>query len=394
MGITQIEITKAKPKLKPYALPDGHGLSLVIAPSGSKLWRFKYRFGKKQRLMSLGSFPLVSLAKARELHLDARRKVSTGIDPIQNMSESQTALETGPKAEVIANGWFEHWKVDKDPQHIAHVRTRLDVDILPVIGALNVDDVKPSHIVQIVKQVEHRGALDLARRAFQTCSQLFRYGIANALTENNPAAAIKPADLLKPVRAKNMARVSEKELPKLMADIDSYNGEVMTRFGLKLAMYMAVRTRELINAPWTEFDLDAARWKIAPERMKVPTRHVVPLSRQVVDVLKALRLITVGKEYVFPGVNGGTMSNNTMLFALYRMGYQGKQTVHGFRGIFSTILHEKGKKLGFTHDMIEIQLAHLEGDAVSRAYNAAEYLDERTEMMQWWADYIDGLPKG
>ena len=278
MGITQIEITKAKGGVKPYALSDGHGLSLVIAPSGSKLWRFKFQFNKKQRLMSLGSFPLVSLAEVRQLHIEARKQVSSGIDPMgQHKSQDEPTDGAGHTAEKVANGWFEHWKVDKDPHHVAHVRTRLDVDILPVIGALNVDDVKPSHIVQIVKQVEKRGALDLARRAFQTCSQIFRYGIAHALTENNPAASIKPADLLKPVKAVNMARVQEKELAKLLADIDDYNGEVITRFGLKLAMYTAVRTSELIEASWTEFDLDAARWDIPKERMKMGTRHIVPL---------------------------------------------------------------------------------------------------------------------
>jgi integrase len=390
MGITQLEIKEAKPRLKPYALADGHGLSLVIAPNGSKLWRFKFQLNKKQRMMSLGSFPLVPLADARQLHMAARQKINSGIDPMGKItSQAEPVVEDGYSAAMIANGWFDHWKVGKDPLHIAHVRTRLDVDILPVIGALSVDHVKPSHIVRIVKQVEARGALDLARRAFQTCSQIFRYGIAHALTENNPAASIKPADLLKPVKAVNMARVQEKELAKLLADIDDYNGEVITRFGLKLAMYTAVRTSELIEAPWTEFDLDAARWEIAPERMKMGTRHIVPLSRQVVDIMRALKLITGRSKFVLPGVNSGTMSNNTMLYALYRMGYQGKQTVHGFRGIFSTVMHEKGKRLGFTHDMIEIQLAHLEGDAVSRAYNAAEYLDERTVLMQWWADYLD-----
>jgi integrase len=220
---------------------------------------------------------------------------------------------------------------------------------------------------------------------------MFRYGIAHALSANNPAALIKPADLLKPVKAQNMARVSEKELPKLLVDIDDYKGEVLTRFGLKLVLYTAVRTSELIEAPWTEFDLDNARWEIAAERMKMNTVHYVPLSRQAIEILRAIKLITGSRKHVLPGVNDdkGTMSENTMLFALYRMGYQGKQTVHGFRGLFSTIVHEKGRKLGYTHDIIETQLAHLTGDSVSRAYNAAEYLETRTEMMQWWADYLD-----
>jgi integrase len=287
MAITQIQINKSQPKAKPYALPDGHGLSLIIAPSGSKLWRFKYRFCGLQKLMALGSFPMVSLAQARERHLDARKLLANGIDPM-TQSEAEPADSDGYSARRLANEWFDHWRTDKDPIHTAHVRTRLDNDILPVIGNLTVDAVKASHIVKIVKSVEGRGALDLARRAFQTCSQIFRYGIAHALTENNPAALIKPADLLKPVRAQNMARVSEKELPRLLVDIDDYKGEVLTRFGLKLAFYTAVRTSELIEAPWREFDLGSARWEIARERMKMDTVHYVPLSKQAVDILRAI----------------------------------------------------------------------------------------------------------
>ena len=392
MPITLIEISKSRPGEKPYALADGHGLSLVIAPSGSKLWRYKYQFKGKQRLMALGAFPLVTLAAARERHLDARKLVMTGIDPMAKTHIEPVAVETdGCSAKQVANDWFDHWKVGKDPIHAAHVRSRLDNDILPIIGVFDIDEVKPSHIVQIVKNVEGRGAIDLARRAFQTCAQIYRYGIAHALTENNPAALIKPADLLKTVKAQNMARVPEKELPRLLVDIDNYKGAVLTRFGLKLALYTVARTSELIEAPWPEFDLENARWGIARERMKMDTVHYVPLARQAVEILRAIRLITGNRKYVLPGVNDvdGTMSENTMLYALYRMGYQGRQTVHGFRGLFSTVLHEKGGKLGYTHDIIETQLAHLTGDSVSRAYNAAEYLDIRTEMMQWWADYLD-----
>ena len=390
MAITQKQIENSKPDEKAYSLTDGHGLSLVIAPSGSRLWRYKYQFAGKQKMMALGSFPIVTLAEARVRHLDARKLVANGIDPM-GKSEAKPEPANGISAQRLANDWFDHWKVGKDPIHAAHVRTRLDSDILPVIGVLQVDAVRPSHVVSIVKNVEGRGALDLARRAFQTCSQMFRYGIAHALSENNPAALIKPADLLKPVKAQNMARVSEKELPKLLVDIDDYKGEILTRFGLKLVLYTAVRTSELIEAPWPEFDLDNARWEIAAERMKMNTVHYVPLSRQAIEILRAIKLITGSRKHVLPGVNDdkGTMSENTMLFALYRMGYQGKQTVHGFRGLFSTIVHEKGRKLGYTHDIIETQLAHLTGDSVSRAYNAAEYLETRTEMMQWWADYLD-----
>ncbi|MFC5863219.1 tyrosine-type recombinase/integrase [Acidicapsa dinghuensis] len=210
MALTQVEINKAKPGEKSYSLTDGNGLMLVISPSGSKLWRFKYRINGIQRMMAFGAFPVITLAEARVLHLDAKKKVAQGVDPMgKEQQERRTTLSTAD----VASQWYEHWKVGKDPIHAGHVRTRLDVDILPVIGHLHVDAVKPMHIVQIVKNVESRGALDLARRAFQNCSQIFRYGIANALTENNPAALIKPADLLKPVKAVNMPRVSERELP-------------------------------------------------------------------------------------------------------------------------------------------------------------------------------------
>jgi integrase len=391
MALTQIQIAKAQPKEKPYTLSEGHGLSLLINPTGSKLWRFKFRFDGKQKMMALGAFPEVTLKQARERHADARKSLRDGIDPMAK-GQVETAKADRHTAKKVADDWFVHWSDGKDAIHATHVRNRLDRDILPVIGHLPIGEVKASHVVEIVKAVEARGALDIARRTFQTCNQIFRYAIANAISENNPAALIKPADLLKPVKAVNMARVHEKELPKLLFDIDNYKGEVLTRLGLKLAMYTAVRTSELIQAPWSEFDLDAARWEIADERMKMNTVHYVPLSRQAVEILRALRVITGGKSYVMPGEQkqgADTMSENTLLYALYRMGYQGRQTVHGFRALFSTILHEKGRKLGYTHDVIETQLAHLTGDSVSRAYNAAEHLDARTEMMQWWADYID-----
>jgi integrase len=241
--------------------------------------------------------------------------------------------------------------------------------------------------------IEGREAHDLAKRARETTSQIFRFAIARGIASRNPAMDFKPSDILVEVKTKHHVRVDAGDLPELLAKMDDYTGDAITRYAMKLMAYTFVRTSELIEAPWSEFDLDGARWTIPAERMKMGTQHIVPLARQAVKVLRSLKVLTGNGELVFPGAEDRNrpISTNTILFAIYRLGYRGRMTGHGFRGVASTILNEKG----FDEKHIEVQLAHLKRDKVAAAYNYAKYLPQRTKMMQWWADYLDAqLAKG
>jgi integrase len=271
--------------------------------------------------------------------------------------------------------------------------SRLEADVFPVYGHKNIDKVTPTEIRKLMLAVVERGASDVAKRIHETTGQIFRYGIANEIATRNPAAEFKPRDVLAPAKTENFARVEEQELPELLVKMDNYNGYAITRFAMKLVAYTFVRTSELIEAPWSEFDLDNARWIIPSERMKMRTPHIVPLSHQAVEVLRALKLLTGNGKLAFPGANDKDkpMSNNTILYALYRLGYEGRMTGHGFRGVASTILNESG----FDEEHVDLQLAHMKRNKVRAAYNHAKYLKQRTVMMQWWADYLDGqLAKG
>ena len=264
---------------------------------------------------------------------------------------------------------------------------RLEADVFPAIGHLFADAVEPGRIRDILLAIETRGASDVAKRAQQTIGQIFRFGIARDIATRNPAAEFKPRDVLAATESANFARVEERDLPELLTKMDNYRGDALTRLGLKLMAYCFPRTSEQIEAPWTEFDFDKARWEIPAERMKMKTPHIIPLSRQALEVLRALKLLAGDCKLVFPGANDKTvpMSNNTLLFALYRLGYKGRMTGHGFRGLASTILNENE----FDEEHVDLQLAHMKRNKVSAAYNHAKYLKQRTVMMQWWADYLD-----
>jgi integrase len=295
--------------------------------------------------------------------------------------ESETSFET------VARKWWAWWSIGKSPRHAETLMNRLEADVFPAIGHLSIHAVQTSHIRDIMLAVETRGASDVAKRAHQSIGQIFRFAIARDLAGRNPAADFRPRDVLAATRSENFARVDEKDLPELLVKMDNYNGDALTRFGLKLLAYCFPRTSELIEAPWIEFDLDRARWEIPAERMKMKTPHIVPLSRQAVEVLRALRLLTGNGILVFPGAKDKKkpMSNNTLLYALYRLGYEGRMTGHGFRGLASTILNEND----FDDEHVDLQLAHMKRNKVSAAYNHAKYLKQRTMMMQWWADYLD-----
>jgi integrase len=394
MPLTDTAVKRAKPGPRPMKLSDGKGMYLLVNPTGSKLWRWKYRVLGKERVMSFGAYPDVSLAQARDSLDKARKLHASGADPVaQRKADRKASLTAAENSfESVARKWWAHWKPTRTDQHAGQVMRRFEANVFPYIGTRPVSEIQAPELVTMLKAIEARGVNDVAKRAHQTSSQVFRYAIAHGLATRNPAADIKPSDVLASRQKKNLARVDGKELPQLLRHIDAYHGAAVTRLAMKLMALTFVRTSELIGARWAEFDLKAARWDIPAERMKMKTPHIVPLSSQAVNILKTLHLVSGHGALVFPGERDHEkpMSNNTILGALARMGYKGRMTGHGFRGIASTLLHE----MGFNHAHIELQLAHQERDAVSAAYNHATYLRERAKMMQHWADYLDNCTTG
>lgn len=373
---------------------DSGGLYLEVTPAGRRHWFWKYRFAAKEKRLAFGSYPDVSLADARRERDRARLLLKDGQDPAQQRREAKVArrLAIGNTFESVARAWYKDWSGPKSERHAVYVLRRLEADVFPVLGAHPIADIKAPQILAMAKRIEARGALDIARRAVQTAGQVFGYAVAHGLAERNPVRDFRPSDALKPRKGEHYARVEARELPELLRKIAAYAGTPFTRMALQLMALTFVRTSELIGARWEEFDLDAAEWRIPAARMKMRTPHIVPLSTQAVDVVRCLAELRNRSPYLFPGERDHEkpMSNNTMLVALKRMGYAGRMTGHGFRGVASTVLHEQG----FEHAHIELQLAHTERDDVSAAYNFATYLPQRRKMMQWWADHLDQLRQG
>jgi integrase len=339
--------------------------------------------------MSFGKYPDVTLTVAREKHGAARKLLAAGLDPMAQRKADKTADRVACETSFacVAARWMEHWQDGKSPRHVDQTRRRLDANILPSLGALPVTEIEARNVVAMVKAVEKRGARDIAKRSLETTGQIFRYAVAHGYASRNPATEIRPSDILKASQKVNYARIDAKELPNLLRLIEVYPGTHVTRLAIKLMAMTFVRTTELIEAKWSEFDLKARRWDIPAGRMKMRTPHIVPLSRQAIEVLGMLKQLTGNAEWVFPGDRNTKrpMSNNTILKGLERMGYKGKMTGHGFRGLASTILHEQG----YTHEHIELQLAHAPRNAVSAAYNHALYLGPRAKMMQDWANFLE-----
>jgi integrase len=394
MALTDTEIKKAKAKGKAYGMRDGSGLYLWITPAGGRLWRWAYRYQGKEKLMSFGKYPAVTLALARDRHLEARKLLATGVDPMADRKATKRAQQASNENSFqnVAAKWLDHWRDGKSPRHVDSVRRRMAADILPCLGTRPIAEIEAPELVAMTKAIEKRGAHDIAKRALETAGQVFRYGIAHGYAKRNPASEIRPRDILKSVPKTNYARIDAKELPTLLRRIEVYQGTHVTRLAMKLMAMTFLRTTELIGSKWAEFDFDAARWNVPKERMKKRHPHIVPLARQALEVLEMLRELAGNSDWVFPSEVSAShyISNNTILKALERMGFKGEMTGHGFRGVASTILHEQG----YAHDHIEVQLAHGPRDPVSAAYNYARYLDSRTKMMQDWADFLERTQRG
>lgn len=389
MALTDTEVRRSKPADKSYKLSDSGGLHLLVTPSGGRLWRWKYRFNGIEKQMALGRYPEVSLAQARERHATARKLLANSVDPMAAKLSEKIAIKAVTECtfEKIADLWLEHWRGNKSERHSATTRNRLRGNVYPILGKRPIAEIEPMELVQLAKSIEGRGASDMAKRILQIVGMVFRHAVAHGYCRRNPAAEIRPSDILKPTRKTNMARIDSNELPDLLRAIEVYEGRQLTRLAMKLMALTFVRTSELIEARWSEFDFESMRWTIPATRMKMKSPHIVPLSRQAIETLALLQTISGDRDFIFPGEQNArkSMSNMTILKALERMGFKGRMTGHGFRGLASTILHEQG----YNHDHIELQLAHAPRNEVSAAYNHALYLEPRFRMMQEWADFLD-----
>lgn len=394
MKLTDPIIKAAKPKEKPYSLPDGYGLILLVQPTGAKWWRYRYRFNTTPKMLSMGIYPDVTLKEARNQQTRFKELLAQGIDPSRYRQEQKQreAIAAENSFESVARQWWNHWKSGRTERHAGYTIRRLEADVIPIIGSKPIDEITAPTLVMVIKKIEARGALDIAGRALTTCGQIFRYAVAHGLAERNPAADIKPSDVLKPTKKTNYARLDQKEIPELLCKIETYDGQPLTKLALQLMAFTFVRTSELIGARWNEIELDKKLWRIPAERMKMKTPHIVPLSDQAIIILEKIKELAADEILLFPSErrDGKSMSNNTILYALYRLGYHSRMTGHGFRGMASTILHERGYK----HEHIELQLAHSERNHVSASYNHALYLEPRARMMQDWADYLDAIKTG
>lgn len=402
--LTEGQIKHAKPTDKAYLLPDRDGLFLYITPTGAKSWRARPRVGGKQKSITFGKYPAIGLAEARARHLDSKKLVANDIDPTAHKKAQRRATQEAQENsfQAMSELWIKHWSSGKSAQHVMHTQARLDKNMLPSLGHRPINEIVAKEIVHMVKVILERGSRDIAKRSLETSGQIFRYAIAHGHADRNPVSDIKPGDVLPPHIVNHRARVPEARLPELLRAIETFSGTWTTRIAMKLLALTFVRVGELVASTWDEFDFEKREWRIPALRMKMRTEHIVYLSDQSLALLKMLRekndadkgLSNDAKLYVFPTRHTGSknkhINKETITKALTDMGFGGQMTAHGFRGVASTILHEKG----YDHQHIELQLAHAPRDVVAAAYNFALYLPARQQMMIYWADYLDTAARG
>lgn len=388
--LTNVAIRNAKPGPSPRKLSDGKGLFLLISPNGGKWWRLKYRFAGKEKLLSLGTYPEISLADARDRRDEARKQLAQGVDPGAARKEEQAISEEDARTfGVVAWEWFEKQLRGWTESTAFNIKRRLERELLPPLGKLPIKKVTPKIILGAVAGIEDRGCHETARRVLQTCGQIFRYAVVSGYVEADPTPTLRGA--LMAVVEKHRASITDpKAIGPLLRALWGYEGSPVTACALRFAPLTFVRPGELRHAEWAEVDIEGAEWRIPAAKMKMREQHIVPLSRQAIAVLDTLRPLTGGGRYLFPSERTGDrpMSENTVNGALRRLGYSKEEmTGHGFRSMASTLLNE----LGWNRDWIERQLAHAERNGVRAAYCFAEYLTERRRMMQAWADHLDAL---
>jgi len=403
--LTAAEVNGARVKTEDgqayeYKLFDGHGLYLHITATGSKLWRYQFRLNGKQSIFSLGRYPVMSLADARQAHREAQKLVDAGVNPTSDRKARAEAVKAATVYSFasVAGEWLEWFRTGKSARHVAVTESRLNRIVLPVLGITPVNSLTAQMLVEFAKVVESENGREMADRCLMIVGQVLRWAVSNGKAKQNVHAGLRPSEILKPAKVVNFARLEETELPGLLQAIEMYKGTPLARMGMKLMSYTLLRTGELIGLRWDDVcldcgDADAPKITIPGDRMKAGRDHVVPLSKQATYTLRLLMQYREQSgsrsEFVFPGTQGAaTMSNMTILQALKRMGYKGRMTGHGWRGVASTILNEHG----FNRDWIEMALAHVP-QGVRHDYNKALYLEQRREMLQWYADRLDTLAK-
>ncbi|MDE1491645.1 tyrosine-type recombinase/integrase [Xenorhabdus bovienii] len=389
MPLTDIKVKTAKPMDKAYKLTDGGGMYLLVKPNGSKYWRLKYRFVGKEKMLSIGVYPDVSLADARQKRDDARKILAAGGDPgeVKKADKLAQKLSTENTFEAIAREWHKQ-KADRwSLRYRDEIIDTFEKDIFPYLGRRPITEIKPMELLETLRRLEKRGALEKMRKVRQRCGEVFRYAIVTGRAEYNPAPDLATA--LATPKKTHFPFLTAEELPYFIRDLAGYTGSVITKTATQIIMQTGVRTQELRFARWEDIDFEKRLWEIPPEVMKMKRPHIVPLSEQVVELFQSLKPITGMYPLVFIGRNDRTkpISKESVNQVIELLGYKGRLTGHGFRHTMSTILHEQG----FNSAWIETQLAYVDKNAIRGTYNHAHYLEGRREMMQWYGDYIDGL---
>ena len=395
MKLTAIQVKQAKVKEKDYKLFDGEGLFLLVKKNGNKHWRLKYRILGVEKLLAIGPYPLISLQEAREAKTDAKKLIANGVDPVlvKQNNKDEAVRNVQNTFQAIALEWYDNRKGIWKERYAKDVLKRLEEDIFPQIGKMPIKDIEPPLLLDVIRKIEKRGAVELAKRQLQKCGEIFRYAIATGRAVRDPSNDIKEA--LKPVKTEHFASIEVEELPEFMSVMNVNKGRLhkTTLNALRLILLTFVRTNELINATWNEIDFDRKQWVIPAARMKMGKEHIVPLADQAIEILLDQKDMFGQWDHIFPSPvkPQKSISNNTILGALKRMGYQGRMTGHGFRSLAMGAIKQE---LGYRHEVVDRQLAHTPKSKIDKAYDRAAFLNERTEMMQKWADYLDKVPNG
>ncbi|MBS6056889.1 MAG: tyrosine-type recombinase/integrase [Pantoea sp.] len=381
--LTVKQIDAAKPKEKPYRISDGNGLYLYIPASGKKVWQLRYQFEGKEKIHTVGKYPEIGPADARNIAFEVKRDLAIGLNPATKKKQQEKAPDTFSS---IYEEWYKHKRQVWSEGYAVELQRMFEADILPYIGKMAMDDIEPMTLLKVLRRFEERGAMERANKARRRCGEVFRYAVVTGRAKYNPAPDL--ADAMKGYRKKNFPFLPAEQIPAFNQALAGYSGSIVSKIATQILQYTAMRTKELRSMQWANVDFENRIITIDAEVMKSRKQHLVPMSQQVHDLLRQLQPITSISPFVFAGRNDKkkSISENAVLLVIRQIGYEGLASGHGFRHQFSTILNEHG----WPHDAIERQLAHVDRNNIRGIYNHAQYLEKRREMMQWWADYIDG----